>query len=47
MYHHRADRDDTIDYLAKRFPKCFFEEPGLRRPLKVIVRGLESDYATS
>jgi ProP effector len=37
MYHHRADRDETIGYLAERFPKCFFEEPNLRRPLKLDI----------
>jgi sRNA-binding protein len=37
VYHHRADRDDFIRHLAERFPKTFFEEPSLRRPLKLNI----------
>jgi sRNA-binding protein len=34
MYYHKADRDEFIRYLSEKFPKCFFEAPTQRRPLK-------------
>ena len=34
MYYHRDERDAGIKFLAEKYPKCFFEEPKLRRPLK-------------
>jgi sRNA-binding protein len=34
MYYHKPDREEFIRYLAERFPKCFFEDPSQRRPLK-------------
>jgi sRNA-binding protein len=40
MYYHRHDRDELISHLAASFPKCFFEDPGQRRPLK---RGIIAD----
>ena len=33
-YPHRHERDEIVDYLAEKFPKCFFSAPNLRRPLK-------------
>jgi sRNA-binding protein len=41
---HREDRQAAIKELAVQYPKCFFEEPTLRRPLKnTIVDDLEKD----
>jgi sRNA-binding protein len=37
MYLHQQDRDTVIKYLADRFPSCFFENPELRRPLKLDI----------
>jgi hypothetical protein len=34
MYQHRIERDEAVRYLAEMFPKCFFENPDHRRPLK-------------
>jgi ProP effector len=34
MHYHREERDDFVRHLATQFPKCFFEQPELRRPLK-------------
>jgi sRNA-binding protein len=30
----REETEELIRFLAERFPKCFFEDPRLRRPLK-------------
>ena len=44
MYLHQQDRDTVIKYLADRFPSCFFENPELRRPLKLdIIDDLEKE----
>jgi ProP effector len=41
-HYHRDERDEFIRYLAEQFPKCFFEEPTYRRPLKKnIIDDLE------
>jgi sRNA-binding protein len=34
MHYHQADREEFIKYLSEKFPKCFFEDPAQRRPLK-------------
>ena len=34
MYYHKDEREEFIRYLADKFPKCFFDEPSHRRPLK-------------
>lgn len=34
MHYHRNERDDFIRHLAEKFPRCFFERPDQRRPLK-------------
>jgi sRNA-binding protein len=34
MHYHKEDRELFIQHLADRFPKCFFADPSLRRPLK-------------
>jgi sRNA-binding protein len=34
VYYHKNDRDDFISHLAEKFPKCFFEDPAQRLPLK-------------
>jgi hypothetical protein len=34
MHYHKEDRENFIRYLAERFPRCFFEDPAQRRPLK-------------
>lgn len=34
MHYHRDEREAFVRHLADRFPKCFFENPELRRPLK-------------
>jgi sRNA-binding protein len=44
MYLHREDRDDAIRYLAERYPRCFAENPRVRRPLKKnIMDDLEKE----
>jgi sRNA-binding protein len=44
VYYHRRERDDAIGYLASKFPKCFFEDPTHRRPLKHnIILDLEKE----
>lgn len=44
MYYHRTDRDEGIRYLAEKFPACFAEDPGRRRPLKHnIILDLEKE----
>jgi ProP effector len=44
VYYHRHERDEAIGYLAAKFPKCFFENPAHRRPLKhSIVLDLEKE----
>lgn len=43
MYYHQHQRDEFVRYLAEMFPKCFFEEPDHRRPLKHnIIDDLEA-----
>jgi sRNA-binding protein len=37
MYYHKDEREEFIQYLADKFPKCFFDEPSHRRPLKQKV----------
>ena len=37
-YINRAESEDIIRMLAQRYPKCFFEDPKLRRPLKKNIR---------
>jgi sRNA-binding protein len=40
----RTESEDTIRMLAERFPKCFFEDPKMRRPLKKdILADLQHD----
>jgi sRNA-binding protein len=40
----RQDCEETILMLADRYPKCFFKEPRLRRPLKHgITADMQSD----
>ncbi len=40
----RDDSEQTIQLLAERYPKCFFEDPRLRKPLKKnIVVDLQND----
>jgi sRNA-binding protein len=34
MITNRTESEDTIHMLAERFPKCFSEDPRMRRPLK-------------
>jgi ProP effector len=34
VYYHKDEREEFIQYLADKFPKCFFDEPSHRRPLK-------------
>src|SRR5262245_37142132 len=42
----RQENEDAIRLLADRYPKCFFEEPRLRRPLKHnIITDLQADGA--
>lgn len=44
MYLHREDRDQGVAHLAQTYPKCFFEDPDLRRPLKHgIIDDLEGE----
>jgi sRNA-binding protein len=41
---HRDERDARIKYLADKYPKCFFEDPHQRRPLKHnIIEDLEKE----
>ena len=43
-YYHRTDRDEGIRYLAEKYPACFAEDPGRRRPLKHnIILDLEKE----
>jgi sRNA-binding protein len=40
----RTESEDTIRMLAEQFPKCFFEDPKMRRPLKKdILADLQRD----
>jgi sRNA-binding protein len=42
----RNESEQAIKVLASRYPKCFFEEPRLRKPLKKnIVFDLQKDGA--
>jgi sRNA-binding protein len=42
----RQENEDVIRMLADRYPKCFFNEPKLRRPLKLdIIADLQKDEA--
>jgi sRNA-binding protein len=34
MYWHKDQRDAGIKHLAEKYPKCFSENPSMRRPLK-------------
>jgi sRNA-binding protein len=34
MHFHKRDREAFVEYLAARFPKTFFVDASLRRPLK-------------
>jgi hypothetical protein len=44
MHYHRADRDEFVGYLVEKFPKCFFDDPPQRRPLKhTIIDDLEKE----
>ena len=48
MHYHRNERDEFVRYLAEQFPKCFFEDPTHRRPLKRnIIDDLEERKALS
>jgi sRNA-binding protein len=43
---YREETEAAIKLLAERYPRCFFEEPKLRRPLKQnIIADLEKDGA--
>ena len=40
----RDESEDAITQLAEKYPKCFFEDPRLRRPLKKnIIADLQKD----
>jgi sRNA-binding protein len=42
----RQENEEVIRMLADRYPKCFFEEPKLRRPLKLdIISDLQKEKA--
>jgi sRNA-binding protein len=42
----RQESENAIRSLADRYPKCFFEDPKLRRPLKHdIIKDLQADGA--
>lgn len=42
MHLHQDEREDYVKYLVDKFPKCFFEDPERRLPLKKnIVADLE------
>lgn len=44
MYYHREDLDQGIRELVAEHPKTFFEDPSLRRPLKLdILADLEKE----
>jgi sRNA-binding protein len=44
MYISREDSEHAIRVLAERYPRCFFQEPRLRRPLKHdIIADLQQD----
>jgi sRNA-binding protein len=44
MFISREDSEHAIRVLAERYPKCFFQEPRLRRPLKHdIIADLQQD----
>jgi sRNA-binding protein len=41
---YRQELEDSVQLLAEKYPKCFFTNPRLRRPLKKnIVADLEKD----
>jgi sRNA-binding protein len=44
MIPNRTESEDTIRVLADRYPKCFFEDPKMRRPLsKDILADLQRE----
>jgi sRNA-binding protein len=40
----RQDSEEVVSMLAEKYPKCFFEDPKMRRPLKFnIIADLQQD----
>src|SRR6266508_1884325 len=40
----RQDSEEVVHMLAEKYPKCFFDDPRMRRPLKLnIIADLQQD----